>query len=93
MVPQIPVDTNFFFIDARKSNIDMGVLLEQCRKFNVKLADERISMHHQISDEAIGNLKAAIAEAVKITKNLPPSCVSEVQPAFYGTASKMNEYN
>lgn len=93
VVPQIPVDTNFYFIDTEKSNIDMGVLLEQCEKLNVKLMDERIAMHHQISDEAIENLKAAIAEAVKITKNLPPGYVSKVQPAGYGSTSKMNEYN
>lgn len=93
VVPQIPVDTNFYFIDAGKSKIDMGVLLEQCEKFNVKLMDERIAMHHQISDEAIENLMAAIAEAVKISKNLPPGYVSKVQPAGYGSTSKMNEYS
>ena len=93
VVPQIPVDTNFFFIDARRSNIDMGVLLEQCEKFNVKLMDERIALHHQISDEAIENLKAAIAEAVKITKDLPPGYVSKAQPSGYSSTSKMNEYN
>lgn len=93
VVPQIPVDTNFFFIDAGKSKIDIGVLLEQCEKWNVKLMDERIAMHHQISDEAIENLKAAIAEAVKITKDLPPGYVSKVQPSGYGSSSKMNEYS
>lgn len=93
VVPQIPVDTNFFFIDAKKSNIDMGVLLEQCERFNVKLMDERIAMHFQISDMAIENLKAAIAEAVKITKSLPPGYVSKVKPAGYGSTSKMNEYS
>ncbi|KAL4889480.1 pyridoxal phosphate-dependent transferase [Aspergillus ambiguus] len=81
VVPQIPVDTNFYFIDAERSKLDMGVLLEQCEKFDVKLMDERISMHHQVSDEAIENLKRAIAEAVEITKSLPPGHVSSRQPA------------
>lgn len=93
VVPQIPVETNFYFIDTKKSSINMGVLLEQCKKWNVKLMDERIAFHHQISDEAIENLKAAIAEAVKITKNLPPGYVSTVQPGGYGSTSKMNEYS
>ena len=93
VVPQIPVDTNFYFIDAGKSKIDMGVLLEQCEKFNVKLMDERIAFHHQVSDEAIENLKAAIAEAVKITKDLPPGYVPKIQPSGYGSTSKMNEYS
>lgn len=93
VVPQIPVDTNFYFIDAKRSRIDMGVLLEQCEKWNVKLMDERIAMHHQISDEAIENLKTAIAEAVQITKSLPPGYVSKVKPAGYGSTSKMNEYS
>lgn len=92
VVPQIPVETNFYFIDAAKSNIDMGVLLEQCGKFNVRLMDERIAMHHQITDEAVGNLKAAIAEAVKVSKNLPPGYVSKTQTGGYGSSAKMNEY-
>ncbi|OJD16426.1 hypothetical protein AJ78_03413 [Emergomyces pasteurianus Ep9510] len=93
VVPQIPVDTNFFFIDAGKSNIDMGVLLEQCEKFGVKLMDERIAMHHQISDEAIENLKAAIAAAVEITKTLPSGFASRAGTSGYGSTAKMNEYN
>ncbi|KAJ6784531.1 hypothetical protein PWT90_06067 [Aphanocladium album] len=93
VVPQIPVDTNFFFIDAAKSGIDMGVLLEECAKANVKLMDERIALHHQISDEAIGNLRSAIAEAVKRTKALPVGYISTYKTAGYGSTSKMNEYN
>lgn len=93
VVPQIPVDTNFYFIDAERSKIDMGVLLEQCEKFNVRLMDERIAMHHQISDEAIENLKAAIVEAVKVTKTLPAGYVSTHKTTGYGSSSKMNEYS
>uniref|UniRef100_A0A060TEB1 low-specificity L-threonine aldolase n=1 Tax=Blastobotrys adeninivorans TaxID=409370 RepID=A0A060TEB1_BLAAD len=92
VVPQIPVDTNFFFIDAEKSNIDMGILMDQCEKHNVKLQDERISMHHQITDEAIENLKAAIAESLKLTKEASKDA-SRKQPAAYSHTSKMNEYN
>lgn len=91
VVPQIPVDTNFFFIDAAASRLDMGVLLEQCEKAGVMLMDERIAMHHQISDQAIESLRTAIAEAVKITKDLPAGYVSKVQKGGYGSTSKMNE--
>ncbi|PGH13913.1 hypothetical protein AJ79_03328 [Helicocarpus griseus UAMH5409] len=93
VVPQIPVDTNFFFIDSGRSRLDMGILLEQCQKFNVRLMDERIAMHHQISDEAVENLKAAIAAAVEMTKNLPFGYVSKAKAGGYGSTSKMNEYN
>ncbi|KAL3459369.1 pyridoxal phosphate-dependent transferase [Aspergillus heterothallicus] len=93
VMPQIPVNTNFFFIDADKSGIDMGVLLEQCERFGVKLMDERVSMHHQISEKAVDDLKAAIAEAVRITKSLPEGHVSKVKRGGYGSTSKMNEYS
>ena len=92
VLPQIPVDTNFFFIDAQRSNIDMGILLEQCDKFGVKLQDERISLHHQVSDESIEKLKAAIVEAVKLTKEKPAGFVSKYKTAGYGSTSKMNEW-
>ena len=68
----------------------MGILLEQCEKFNVKLMDERITLHHQISEEAIENLKAAIAETVRLTKALPPDYVPKVPSGGYGSTSKMN---
>ncbi|OKL62477.1 Low-specificity L-threonine aldolase [Talaromyces atroroseus] len=93
VVPQIPVDTNFYFIDAKRSHLDMGILLEQCGKFNVKLMDERISLHHQISDEAIESLKAAIAAAVQITKALSSGYVSKATSGGYYITSKMNEYS
>ncbi|KAJ5143139.1 uncharacterized protein N7515_001926 [Penicillium bovifimosum] len=93
VVPQIPVHTNFFFIDAKKSNVDMEILLEQCVSYNVKLMDERIALHHQISDEAIEDLKAAIAETVRLTKNLPRGHATKVPAGGYGSTSKMNEYS
>jgi threonine aldolase len=93
VVPQIPVDTNFYFIDAKKSHVDMGILLEQCEKFNVKLMDERIALHHQISDEAIENLTAAIAAAIQISKTLPSDYISQVPSGGYNITSKMNEYS
>ncbi|CAN6667723.1 low specificity L-threonine aldolase [Trichomonascus vanleenenianus] len=92
VVPQIPVDTNFYFIDAGRSKLDMDVLLEQCEKYNVRLQDERISMHHQISDEAVENLKAAIGEAVKLSKDLPADRVAS-KTAGYGSTAKMNEWS
>ncbi|KAJ5679162.1 hypothetical protein N7462_007406 [Penicillium macrosclerotiorum] len=91
--PQIPVHTNFFFIDAKKSNINMEVLLKQCQKFNVKVMDERIAMHHQITDNSIERLKAAIAEAVQLSRALPPDATSQKSLGGYGISSKMNEYN
>lgn len=93
VVPQIPVDTNFFFIDARKSGIDMGILLEQCRKYDVKLQDERISLHHQVSDAAIERLKDAIGEAVRLSKNVSAEQISKAVTGGYASSSKMNEYS
>lgn len=93
VVPQIPVDTNFFFIDAEKSGVNMAVLLDLCRKHDVKLQDERISLHHQISDAAIERLKTAIAEAVEVSREQPPSQISSSVLGGYASSSRMNEYN
>jgi threonine aldolase len=93
VVPQIPVDTNFFLIDAGRSGVNMGVLLEKCEKYGVRLQDERISMHHQISEDAVENLKRAIKEAVEDTKKLPEGYVSKANTGGYGSVSKMNEHS
>lgn len=91
VVPQIPVQTNFFFIEADKSGVDMGVLLEKCRLFGVKLMDERIAMHHQISEDAVERLKRAVAEAVKVSRE--GGMAERIEKAGYGSTSKMNEYS
>lgn len=95
VVPQIPVDTNFFFIDADKSKLDMDIVIEQCEKHNVKLMDERIAMHHQVTDEAIENLKTAISESVKLSqqKLANGGKFSRSSTAGYGSVAKWNEYN
>lgn len=93
VVPQIPVDTNFFFIDAAKSGINMGVLLDRCEKHNVRLMDERIALHHQVTDEAIVRLKEAIAEAVAASKGLTNGHGSAERQGGYAMTSRMNEYN
>lgn len=93
VVPQIPVDTCFFFIDAKRSKLDMGVLLEQCEKHGVKLMDERIAFHHQTEDEAIAKLKMAITDAVTISKTLPEGHVSKRAAGGYGSTSRMNEWH
>ena len=93
VVPQIPVDTNFFFIDAEKSGVNMAVLLDLCKKHDVKLQDERISLHHQISDAAIERLKTAIAEAVEVSREQPPTQISSSVLGGYASSSRMNEYN
>lgn len=93
VVPQIPVDTNFYFIDAARSRIDMGILLEECDSFGVKLMDERIAFHHQISNEAIENMKKAICRALAITKALPSGYISRYKASGYGSTSKMNEHS
>ena len=63
------------------------------QKTECQVVDERIALHHQISDEAIENLKAAIVESVEITKNLPAGYASSVKTGGYAITSKMNEYS
>lgn len=92
VVPQIPVDTNLFFIDPAKSGINMAVLLEQCKEFDVKMMDERIALHHQISDESLERLRAAVKRALEISKTSPPAAAAQ-STAGYGSTSKMNEYS
>lgn len=66
--PQIPVHTSFFFIDSARAGLDVGILKQEGAKHNVRLLGERIVLHHQITDEAIENLKRAIASALKLSR-------------------------
>lgn len=93
VVAQIPVETNLFFIDATRSGIDMAVLLAQCKELGVKLMDERIALHHQISGESLEALKTAVKRTVALAKTSPPIGSVKGPMAGYGSTAKMNEYS
>jgi threonine aldolase len=66
--PQIPVHTNFFFIDGARSELNIEIFKQEAAKHNVKVLGERLVLHHQVTDAAIANLKLAIASALKLSK-------------------------
>jgi threonine aldolase len=67
-----PVDTNFIFIDVRKSPIDPDLAEKYGEEFNVKMWLPRITFHYQLSDEAIERMKEAVVKTFEETKKLPP---------------------
>ncbi|KAK9449387.1 pyridoxal phosphate-dependent transferase [Limtongia smithiae] len=66
IVPQIPVDTNFIFLDMEKAKLDPEILIEESTKLGITVVGARIAIHHQISPEAIEKLKQAIRNTVRI---------------------------
>ncbi|ANB12207.1 threonine aldolase GLY1 [Sugiyamaella lignohabitans] len=62
---QLPIQTNFLFIDSAKSGLDLAIFSEEAKNAGVKVWGERLVLHHQTSDLAIDNLKTAISKALK----------------------------
>ncbi|KAK9466425.1 pyridoxal phosphate-dependent transferase [Lipomyces arxii] len=65
---QLPVETNFIFLDLEKANIDPKVLVEESKKVGITVVGARIAIHHQISLEAIEKLKVAVKNTIDICK-------------------------
>lgn len=65
---QLPVQTNFVFMDAAAAKLDTGLLNEISAKHGVKTMGPRIVLHHQITDESIEKLKAAIFETLETSR-------------------------
>lgn len=65
---EVPVQTNFIFLDANKARLDLDVLKEEAQKYGVRVLANRIVLHYHISDEAVENLKLAIRSALEISK-------------------------
>lgn len=65
---QIPVETNFIFLDLEKAGIDPGVFIEEGAKLGITVAGARVAIHHQISVDAIEKLKQALRNAIRIGK-------------------------
>lgn len=66
--PQIPVQTNFIFMDAERAGLDMDIFKQEAAKHNVKVLGERLVLHHQTADSAIESLLAAISSALQLSK-------------------------
>ncbi|KAK7207915.1 pyridoxal phosphate-dependent transferase [Myxozyma melibiosi] len=68
---QIPVETNFIFLDLEKAEIDPAVFIEEGDKLGITVVGARIAIHHQTSVDAIEKLKQALRNAIKISKDRP----------------------
>ncbi|KAF5093381.1 hypothetical protein D0Z03_002441 [Geotrichum reessii] len=63
--PEIPVDTSFIFLDAKRSGLDLAIFKEEGTKRGLKLLDNRLVFHHQICLEAVELLKESIKVAME----------------------------
>lgn len=70
---QLPVDTSFLFIDAKRCNLNTAILVEEAAKLGLKLWDERIVFHHQITDSDVERLKQAFDIAITKSEFAPPA--------------------
>lgn len=62
---EIPIDTNFIFLDAKRSGLDIKLFLEEGAKRELKLLDNRLVFHHQICDDAVKQLKESVKVAIE----------------------------
>lgn len=65
---EVPVQTNFIFLDAQAANLDLDILAEEAAKHNVKVMANRIVLHYHITNEAIENLKLAVKSALTLSQ-------------------------
>lgn len=53
---QVPVQTNFIFIDTKGSGVDLKIFLEEAKKEGLKVSNNRLAFHHQLVDDAYDKL-------------------------------------
>lgn len=59
---ELPVDTNFVFVDLKKNQMDDALLVALGQKYDIKLMGGRIAFHFQLSRQSVENLKQALLE-------------------------------
>lgn len=59
---ELPVDTNFVFVDLKKNQMDDALLATLGEQHGVKLMGGRIAFHFQLSRESVERLKKALYE-------------------------------
>lgn len=67
---EVPVETNFIFIDAQRSGIDISVFEEEARNRGLNVSSNRLGFHHQNSNEAIELLKETARAAKEKSKEM-----------------------
>lgn len=76
-----PVHTNFVFLDLAASKINNDFMLAACERHGVKAWGERITIHYQVSDEALANLRKALSETFEEMRTNPHEALAA--PTFY----------
>ncbi|KAK9474266.1 pyridoxal phosphate-dependent transferase [Dipodascopsis tothii] len=66
---QLPVHTNFIFLDLFKAKIIPEVLIAEGKKLGINVTGARIAIHHQTSPEAIEKLKLAVQNSIAISRD------------------------
>lgn len=59
---EVPVETNFVFVDVRRNHMDDALLVALGEKHNVRLMGGRLAFHFQLSAEAVERLKDVLLE-------------------------------
>ncbi|KAK9457589.1 pyridoxal phosphate-dependent transferase [Dipodascopsis uninucleata] len=67
---QIPVQTNFIFLDLEAASIDSEVLVSEGKRLGITIAGARIAIHYQITPSSIEKLKLAIRNSIQISKEI-----------------------
>lgn len=90
---ELPPDTNFIYVDAKASGLDIHILYEEATKRGVKMFDyNRLVFHHQTSLEAVESLKESFKVAIEKSRanGLTPGndATSQVGHHSYGAGSQ-----
>lgn len=91
---EVPVETNFIFIDARRSGLDIELFEDESKRRGLNVVSNRLSFHYQISPESIELLKEAAKTALERSKYLGIRPVNEdtLGAGFAGSKSGSHKY-
>lgn len=76
-----PVDTNFVFLDLKKSKMNIDYMTELLEKYGVNILSSRLAFHYQISQESFEKCKKVVLETFEYAKTNPYE--SKASTAFY----------
>ncbi|KAK9476676.1 pyridoxal phosphate-dependent transferase [Lipomyces japonicus] len=65
---QLPVQTNFIFLDLSKAGISASTLVDEGKKLGITIMGSRIAIHHQITNDSIEKLKLAVKNSIEFAR-------------------------
>lgn len=91
---EVPVETNFIFLDCKRTGLDIAILEEEAQKRGLAVHSNRLAFHYYTSDDGLCKLKEAAKIALERSREarILPTYEQSSSSGFVNSKSGLHKY-